>query len=93
VDGEVEGRTACPLESGLMSRNARTFSDSKSLKEGMSPVHLVVSLCLIEVFEGTEIEGREEQPLTILQKMQAAEDMVVRIMCCVELKEFLGEVR
>lgn len=34
----LEGRTAWPRESGLMSRNAMTFSDSKSLKEGMSPV-------------------------------------------------------
>lgn len=45
---EGEGRkygerlgTAWPLESGLMSRNARTLSDSKSLKEGMSPGILV----------------------------------------------------
>ena len=31
-------RTACPLDSGLISRNARTLSDSKSLREGISPV-------------------------------------------------------
>jgi hypothetical protein len=36
--GRVVRRTAWPLERGLMSRNARTLSDSKSLKEGMSPV-------------------------------------------------------
>jgi hypothetical protein len=31
------GLTACPLLKGLISRKARTFSDSKSLKEGISP--------------------------------------------------------
>jgi hypothetical protein len=36
--------TAWPRESGLISRNARTLSDSKSLREGMSPV--LVSLLL-----------------------------------------------
>lgn len=35
-EGEI-GRTAWPLERGLMSRNAKTLSDSKILKEGMSP--------------------------------------------------------
>jgi hypothetical protein len=30
--------TACPELNGLTSRNARILSDSKSLKEGISPV-------------------------------------------------------
>jgi len=37
-----EGSTAWPRLRGLMSRNARTLSDSKSLKEGMSPLLLAV---------------------------------------------------
>jgi hypothetical protein len=39
ADWKGRERTACPRERGLMSRNARTLSDSKSLKEGISPVH------------------------------------------------------
>jgi hypothetical protein len=46
--------TACPLESGLISRNARTLSDSKSLREGMSPVWFRVSVLPIEVEMGEE---------------------------------------
>jgi hypothetical protein len=45
-----------------MSRNARTFSDSKSLKDGMSPeMKCQKRVCA----------SRECIPLTILQKIQA----------------------
>ena len=35
--GKGEERTAWPRLRGWMSRKARTWADSKSLKEGMSP--------------------------------------------------------
>jgi hypothetical protein len=41
--------TACPELNGLISRNARILSDSKSLKEGISPVvfmHPLISTSL-----------------------------------------------
>jgi hypothetical protein len=38
----------------LISRNARTLSDSKSLREGMSPVWIRVSVLPIEVEMGEE---------------------------------------
>lgn len=36
-----ECHTAWPRDRGLMSRNAKTLSDSNSLKEGISPIRRV----------------------------------------------------
>jgi len=67
--------TAWPRDSGLMSRNASTFSDSKSFIEGMSPVYRQLpSLASYHLH-------LEESPLTILQKMQAAEAMIAVYNC------------
>lgn len=59
-----------------MSRKARTLSDSKSLREGMSPVLLSLLPHLLEVIKGRQLGV----PLTILQKMQAAEDILAALL-------------
>ena len=51
-----------------MSRNAKIFSDSKSLKEGMSPVDATPG----QEVTLDESPGAGLRPLIILQKMQAA---------------------
>jgi hypothetical protein len=54
-----------------MSRKARILSDSKSLKEGMSPVNSVS--WQVNGWRG----GKEPEPLTILQNIQAAEEFIL----------------
>jgi hypothetical protein len=58
--------TACPELNGLISRNARILSDSKSLKEGISPVvfiqplisNLTLTLSAIEMGNWRGGEGK-----------------------------------
>lgn len=64
--------TAWPLLRGWMSRKASTRSDSNSLKAGMSPAKGTCKL-----LEASLERSRGDTPLTILQKMQATEDMLL----------------
>ncbi len=75
--GGALGRTVWPWLNGWISRKAKTFSDSKSLKEGISPggVELVwgsVGCRGQERRTGRRVSIRAGLPLMILQKMQAA---------------------
>jgi hypothetical protein len=56
--------TACPLLRGWISRKASTFSLSKSLNEGMSPINNSVAM--------NNNSNQRAIPLIILQKTQAA---------------------
>lgn len=51
--------TACPTLSGWMSRNANTDGDSKSLREGISPIPRVSSCTL--TFGGSCPRGMQVQ--------------------------------
>lgn len=60
---EREERTAWPWLRGLMSRNASVLSDSKSLKQGISPAlleTLVSFLALGRAFHRMELRGAPE---------------------------------
>lgn len=79
--------TACPRLRGWISRKAKTLSLSKSLKEGISPIVYVGLAGSDHCYQWAQLENKEYSicrcaevggtvPLMILQKMQAAEDIL-----------------
>lgn len=79
--------TACPRLRGWISRKAKTLSLSKSLKEGISPIVYVGLAGSDHCYQRAQLENKEYSicrwaevggtvPLMILQKMQAAEDIL-----------------